>query len=316
MQRFVSRTPPGWFRAFLIGVGAVAAAWVLRGLLQPFVADKAPYATFFAAVLFAGILGGWRGGAFAAVLGGLAGNFAFVGGSARLILDGDDGAALALFLVVAAVLVGLVHALTESLRRERELNIHLSTVSSEYRHRIKNLLTVIQSMIHQTGRSATSPAEFEEKLVGRMEALSRAQDLLLDGQGQTVGLHAVVGESLRPFALGDRLEQPAGGPDVHVPAEAAVAISLLLNELATNAAKYGSLAVEKGRLRLGWAVRDEVVVLDWKELGGPPVQAPGKAGFGSQLIDRAIARTGGAAELHFEPDGVRCEIRMSVVAAA
>jgi two-component sensor histidine kinase len=55
-------------------------------------------------------------------------------------------------------------------------------------------------------------------------------------------------------------------------------------------------------------------VLDWKELDGPPVQAPKKAGFGSQLIDRAIARAGGAAELHFEPDGVRCEIRMNVAA--
>jgi two-component sensor histidine kinase len=313
MQRFIPRSRPSLFRAVFIAVAAVAAAWLLRGLLQPLVGDRAPYATFFAAVLLAGIFGGWRGGAAAALLGGLAGNFAFVGGSAKLVLNGHDGAALALFLAVGVVLVWLIHALTESLRRERELNAHLGTVSAEYRHRIKNLLAVIQAMIQQTGRTATSTAEFEAKLLGRLDALSRAQDLLLEGQG-TVGLHVVVGESLKPFALAERLVQPTGGPDVHVPAESAVAISLLLNELATNAAKYGSLAVEQGRLRLGWTVRDEMVVLDWKELDGPPVGTPGRPGFGSRLIDRAVERSGGAAELHFEPDGVHCEIRMNLAA--
>lgn len=309
MQRFIPRTPRKWPASLLIALVAVVVAWALRALLLPFLGDKAPYATFFAAVIFAGVLAGWKGGAAAAVLGGLAGNIAFVGAQ-RLAITGDNGGALVLYFAVSVLLVTLMHSLTESLRREQALNGHLQTVSSEYRHRIKNLLSVIQALAQQTARSSASMEEFEVKLLSRLEALSRAQDLLLDSSGQTVGMHTVVGESLKPFALTDRMSPPVGGPDVHVPAETAVAISLLLNELATNAAKYGSLGVAEGRLRLAWTLEDEEIVLGWKELGGPPVKAPAKIGFGSKLIDRAISRAGGAVDLRFEPDGVRCDIRM------
>lgn len=309
MQRFIPRTPRKWPTSLLIAMAAVVVAWALRALLLPFLGDKAPYATFFAAVILAGVLADWKGGAAAAVLGGLAGNVSFVGAQ-RLEIEGADGGALILYFTVAALLVVLIHSLTESLRREQALNSHLQTVSAEYRHRIKNLLSVIQALAQQTARSSTSMDEFEVKLIGRLEALSRAQDLLLDGGGQTVAMHTVVGESLKPFALTDRLVPPVGGPDVHVPAETAVAISLLLNELATNAAKYGSLGVTKGRLRLAWTLQDEEILLGWKELDGPPVTAPAKSGFGSKLIDQAISRAGGAADLRFEPDGVRCDIRM------
>ena len=309
MQRFIPRTARKWPTSLLIAVAAVVVAWALRALLLPFLGDKAPYATFFAAVILAGVLAGWKGGTAAAVLGGLAGNIAFVG-AYRLELTDDNGGALILYFAVSALLVILIQSLTESLRREQAANSHLQTVSAEYRHRIKNLLSVIQALAQQTARSSASMDEFEAKFVGRLEAFSRAQDLLLDSSGRTVGMHAVVGESLKPFALSDRLAQPTGGPDVHVPAETAVAISLLLNELATNAAKYGSLGVAEGRLRLAWTLEDEEIVLGWKELGGPPVTAPSKTGFGSKLIDRAISRAGGAVDLQFEPDGVRCDIRM------
>jgi two-component sensor histidine kinase len=310
MQRLIPRAPRKWPTSLLIAVAAAALAWALRALLLPFLGDKAPYATFFAAVILAGLFAGWKGGAAAAVLGGVAGNVFFVGGAEGLKLQGANGGALALYLAVCALLVTLIHSLTASLRREQSLNAHLETVSSEYRHRIKNLLSVIQALAQQTARSSDSMEEFEVKLVGRLQALSRAQDLLLDGSGRTVGMHTVVGESLKPFAITDRLAPPSGGPDVHVPAETAVAISLLLNELATNAAKYGALGVAEGRLKLAWTLEDEEIVLGWKELDGPPVTAPGKTGFGSKLIDRAIARAGGAADLRFEPDGVRCDIRM------
>jgi two-component sensor histidine kinase len=309
MQRFIPRKPRKWPTSLLIALAAVAVAWALRALLLPFLGGEAPYATFFAAVIIAGLLAGWKGGSVAALLGGLAGNLSFVG-ARRLALGGDDGAALVLYFAVAALLVTLIHSLTESLRREQALNGHLQTVSSEYRHRIKNLLNVIQALAQQTARSSASMDEFEVKLVGRLQALSRAQDLILGGSGPTVGMHTVVGESLKPFALTDRLAPPFGGPDVHVPAETAVAISLLLNELATNAAKYGALGVAEGRLKLAWTLEDEEIVLGWKELDGPPVSAPSRSGFGSKLIDRAIARAGGAADLRFEPDGVRCDIRM------
>jgi len=311
MQRFIPRDPPSWPYALLIAVIATACAWLVRAVLLSVLADQAPYATFFAAVILSGVFGGWRGGALAAVLGGLAGNLSFVGGSKGLELQGTAGAALGLYLAVTALMVLLINTLTTSLRRERDLNDHLATVSAEYRHRIKNLLAVAQALVQQTGRSASSISEFQDKVLDRVHALSRAQDLLFAGE-TSVRLRAVVGEILRPFGVEERLVWPISGPEALIPADSAVAVALLLNELATNATKYGALSVPQGRLKLGWGVEDGHAVLEWKEVDGPAVTPPSKLGFGARLFDHALPRASGSASLNFEADGVRCEIRLGL----
>jgi two-component sensor histidine kinase len=90
----------------------------------------------------------------------------------------------------------------------------------------------------------------------------------------------------------------------------------LLNELATNATKYGALSVEEGRLKLGWTVQDEWTVIEWKEIGGPAVAKPAKAGFGSRLFENAMPKASGGANVCFEPNGLRCEIKLRTSAAS
>jgi two-component sensor histidine kinase len=312
MQRFIPRDPPSWPRAALIALATTSAAWLVRAVLLPVLADQAPYATFFASVILAGVFGGWRSGLVAAVLGGLAGILAFVGEGQGFALRGTAGAALLLYLAVSSLMVLLVHTLTASLQRERELNEHLTTVSAEYRHRIKNLLAVAQALVRQTGRNAGDLAEFEQKVIARMQALSRAQDLLFEDGEKAVRLRALVGEILRPFGVEERLAWPLSGPDVLIPADSAVAVALLLNELATNATKHGALSTPAGRLKLGWGIEEGHAVLDWKEVDGPRVTPPSRQGFGSRLFANAMPRASGTAALSFDPDGVGCEIRIAL----
>jgi two-component sensor histidine kinase len=102
------------------------------------------------------------------------------------------------------------------------------------------------------------------------------------------------------------------GPDLRLPARAAVSLSLALHELCTNAVKYGALSNETGRIQVTWDVidgRGDRLCLVWQEQGGPPVHPPQARGFGSRMIERALAaELGGKVELHFLPEGLRCVI--------
>ena len=98
-----------------------------------------------------------------------------------------------------------------------------------------------------------------------------------------------------------------------VPPSTAVALSLATHELATNAAKYGALSNDSGRVSIRWTVKSDVLTFVWREEDGPPVAAPGRKGFGSKLIKRSLAaELGGTAELDFEPSGLVCRVEAPV----
>jgi two-component sensor histidine kinase len=316
MRRVVPRRQLSRWQGLLLATGATGLAWLLRAALAPVLHDEMPYTLFFLGVLVASIFGGWVQGIAATVLGALAANFSFVASGERLIFEDSRGWGFGVFVLVSLVLVFLVDSLAASLRRERGLSDDLTTVSNEYRHRIKNLLTITQSLVDQTARSAHSIPEFKEKVLDRLHALARAQDLLHVGKAQAVPLHGLIDTILSPFQLQGRLAWPISGPNALVPAETTIALALLLNELATNATKYGALSVHEGRLKLGWTVEGEWTLIEWKEIAGPKVTAPEKRGFGSRLFDTAIPRGSGSAELNFEPDGLRCEIRLRTLAVS
>lgn len=310
VRRVFPRRALPWWQGLLLASGATVSAWLLRSALDPVLRDQMPYTLFFTAVLVASIFGGWKAGVTATILSALAANASFVSHDDWLMFEGSRGWGFAIFVLVALVLVSLVHTLADTLRRETDLREELTTVSGEYRHRIKNLLTVCQSLLHQTARTATSIHELRDKATDRLHALARAQDLLHVGTVQAAPLNALVDKVLKPYHLERRLAWPISGPDVLAPADATIALALLLNELATNATKYGALSVEEGRLKLGWSVQGEWTVIEWKEIDGPHVTPPTKAGFGSRLFESALTRATGSAELFYEPSGLRCEIKL------
>ena len=121
--------------------------------------------------------------------------------------------------------------------------------------------------------------------------------------------------ALQPFA-GERTEAiEIEGAPVRLDARQSLSVSLVLHELATNAAKYGALSIPEGSVEIAWAVQDETqaprLVMDWTEHGGPPVAQPERRGFGRFLIERSLAyELSGSAELTFSPAGVRCHIEV------
>ncbi|WP_430419759.1 sensor histidine kinase [Phenylobacterium sp.] len=181
---------------------------------------------------------------------------------------------------------------------------------NELNHRVKNTLAAVQSIARQTLRSERDPAEMSEVFTARLVSLSAAHDILTRENWEGAGVREIVQVGLAPF---DETRITASGPEVRVTARAAIALSMALHELATNATKYGALSGDAGRVALTWRTRrkdDRVLFeLEWRETGGPPVVAPKRRGFGSRLLSQGVrVDLDGVAELLFEPQGVICRI--------
>jgi PAS domain S-box-containing protein len=183
----------------------------------------------------------------------------------------------------------------------------------ELNHRVKNTLTVVQSIALQTLRVAPDLAAFGEAFNARLLALSHSHDLLTRTDWTGAQVRELVTEQLRPYqtAVGDRFR--LAGPDVRLSPKAAVALGIALSELATNAIKYGALSADQGTVDVSWECRAEAgaprLQLVWREQGGPVVRPPAKRGLGTRLIERGLPyELGGVAHLAFNPEGVAYDI--------
>ena len=160
----------------------------------------------------------------------------------------------------------------------------------ELNHRAKNSLALIQSVARQT--AARSPSEFLPRFEQRLQAIAAAQDLLVRRDWREVTVRDLLASQLAHFGgVDERVD--ARGEEVAVTAAAAQTLGMAFHELATNAAKYGALSTEAGRIDVAWAVErgrdnEEMFRLEWVESGGPPVSAPDARGFGSALVERLV----------------------------
>jgi len=205
--------------------------------------------------------------------------------------------------------IRVVHDITDRKHAEMQQKLLLD----ELNHRVKNTLATVQSLATQTLRSAASPEDFRRTFEARIVALSRTHDLLTRRSWQGADLADVVMQQLGPYALHPpRLDMR--GEAVALTPRAALTLSMVVHELATNAAKYGALSTPEGRLQVHWTVerRDadagqaaDRVTLTWQERGGPPVVAPERRGFGSRLIERSTSELDGEGQLEFDPAGLR-----------
>ena len=201
-----------------------------------------------------------------------------------------------------------------------EATRQLRLVNGELGHRIKNTLTVVSAIVNQTLLSHDGP-EAREILRQRIGALAQAQTLLTDSSALDAEIGQVVRQALTPFRTGQRRFRIAG-PPVRLSARQALTLALAINELATNALKYGALSVPQGAVDLGWTGgrpgSDDPFRLLWAESGGPPVASHAGKGFGSLIIEEALAQDFmGESVIRHEPEGLRCELhsRMSHLGA-
>jgi PAS domain S-box-containing protein len=188
---------------------------------------------------------------------------------------------------------------------------------NELNHRVKNTLATVQSVIEQTLRGAGVAAEVRMDLTGRLLALSRAHNVLVQQNWAGADLAALVNDVIAPYR-GEAARFHLDGPLVRLHPSQAVTLSLVLHELATNAVKYGALGVAGGEVHLGWnlsldACGRRSLTLLWREAGGPPVRPPTRKGFGSRLLRSAFSDQRGEARVEFEPAGVRCLITLGLV---
>jgi two-component sensor histidine kinase len=182
---------------------------------------------------------------------------------------------------------------------------------NELNHRVKNTLATVQSLARQSlGRPADTPGltAFTERLM----ALARAHDLLTQSVWEGADLHDILHQTLEPYE--DRAV--LAGPTVALTPNAALALSMVFHELATNAVKYGALSTPDGTVTVVWHVDPLALhrlTLHWEERGGPSVSTPSRAGFGSRLIAASLkSDLGGEARFDYRPTGLVCVLTLSL----
>lgn len=204
-------------------------------------------------------------------------------------------ALLGLLLVLDSALV--THAREALLRREVD-------------HRAKNVLAVVAALLRLVPRN--QPDVFARMVEERVQAIARVHSLLAEAKWEGADLRALVQRELAPYAsLQERTR--LDGPAVQINATVAQPLGMFLHELATNSAKHGAFSVPTGSLHLRWQVDPSTLdlLLEWQELGGPPIEhPPERRGFGTRLMTGLMKQIGGSMEHGWHLNGLRCRIRV------
>jgi PAS domain S-box-containing protein len=191
----------------------------------------------------------------------------------------------------------------------REAEEHQRLLINELNHRVKNTLATVQSIASQTLRNAGTAEEARGALESRLMALSRVHDVLTRENWDGADMRAIVAEAIEPYSNPGEDRMHLSGERVRVPPRMALALAMALQELATNAVKYGALSNETGEVHIDWRDGDGRLHLIWRETGGPPVKAPRRRGFGTRLIERSLASDlDGEVRIDFEPMGLVCTV--------
>ncbi|MDH6296148.1 sensor histidine kinase [Agrobacterium fabrum] len=212
----------------------------------------------------------------------------------------------------SAVERALAEAREKQERKRAEL--HKELLVRELSHRVKNTMAMVVSIIRRTAKGSTSIKDYQERLVARVSALAESHALLFQSNWGETNLRDVVKRAIEPhntFASRVELEGPDG---VHVSPKSALALGMILHELATNAQKYGSLSGPNGKVEVFWKKilngdGNDCIDLRWQESGGPPVSVPQDTGFGTTLITRGVQyELQAESEIRYDPDGLQYRV--------
>lgn len=218
-----------------------------------------------------------------------------------------DGRHVAISLTVSPVrnatgkVIG-ASKIARDITQRKESDNRIRMLMREVNHRVKNQFAVILSMIRETGKNTANVAEFERQIRNRIMALSRSQDLLVDGDWRGANLGDLVDDQIRPFAAEHRVE--ISGEPITLSPIAVQNLGMAFHELATNSAKHGALSSDTGTVSVGWTASDRFR-LTWQECNGPAVDQASRSGFGKIVLERVTPLAlNGVGRLSFEPNGV------------
>lgn len=196
--------------------------------------------------------------------------------------------------------------ITERCRDEH----HRDILVGELNHRVKNTLAIVQAIASQTLRGDITLPDARDAFGARLMALARAHDLLIDENWAGTHLASVINATIAPH-IGGQNRFVISGPFVALNPSVGMTFSMAIHELCMNAAKYGAFSVPEGLITIAWNVSQvhgmPVLHWTWTESGGPPVTKPVKTGFGTSLIEQALAmELSGKVSVPYHHDGVIC----------
>ncbi|RWF71574.1 MAG: PAS domain-containing protein [Mesorhizobium sp.] len=182
----------------------------------------------------------------------------------------------------------------------------------ELQHRVKNILATITALTSRMVRSSSSMTDFSAAFQERLRAMARTHELLSRDNWEGAHLEELLRTVLLPYAGKDPQKLAIDGRPFKLNATAAATLGMVFFELASNAAKYGALAVDNGRIEISWRVHNpRSLSIVWKEIDGPSVEKPKKKSFGTTFIQQSLEyELGGSVELIFEPSGLECRLEI------
>jgi two-component sensor histidine kinase/CheY-like chemotaxis protein len=190
--------------------------------------------------------------------------------------------------------------------KEREAADKLQKlILEELHHRIKNTLATVSAIASQSLRTATSIEHGQHAIEGRLVALGRAHDLLLQARWANASLANTIRGATEPYDSESAGRFSIQGPEIRITSGAVIALAMTLNELCTNTTKFGALSVPTGRIEIQWKIDADTqrLQLTWSERNGPPVHAPTRRSFGTRLIGSLGQQLKGEVQLAYDASG-------------
>ena len=210
-----------------------------------------------------------------------------------------------------STLISVTSSALRSRRRQyqaREMLERHDLLARELQHRTKNLLAVIQAI----ASASLQESDGREAFFSRLHALAAAQDLIINAAGRGALMRDIVGNALESFGTRVFID----GPEVFLNPNSAQGFALIMHELATNAAKHGAMTTDSGTVSVRWSLdatsSEPAILFQWKERGGPPATPPSRKGFGTVLLERAVATTGESPHFDYSQEGFTYEVRASL----
>lgn len=202
--------------------------------------------------------------------------------------------------------INLMEDVLHKVMRRQEMLI------DEINHRVRNTLATVQSIARVSLTSSATLQDYTKSFDDRLIALANAYDLLAESHWEGVDLSTIIQRTLAPFASGERIRM--NGPSLILPPKITLSLSAAVQELSTNAAKYGALSCGGGSVEVTWVhQQDGKLFLKWIERGGPPPRPPTRVGFGTRLIRDLLAQeTGWQVSLDYAPQGLQCTMLIAV----
>jgi two-component sensor histidine kinase/CheY-like chemotaxis protein len=221
--------------------------------------------------------------------------------SAQEVVLSAENDSLRLLLEQAGIDAKLLLAQSGIEAKEREAAEKLQKlILGELHHRIKNTLATVSAIASQSFRTAPTVEHGQKAMEGRLLALSRAHDLLMQISWSNASLTHTFDDATEPFGA---KRFSFNGPDVSITSGAVIALAMTFNELCTNTTKFGALSTPSGRVEITWTIEMERLRLAWTEHGGPPVHPPTRRSFGTRMMESLGQQLNGQVQLDYEPSG-------------